>query len=549
MTTKTLAAVTAVTLSAGLWLGASPAAACGGFFCNNQAIDQASEDILFSINDDGTVTTVVQIQYQGPSETFAWILPVPAEPTVGVGTDELFRQLRAQTNPTFTIDRRTEGSCREEPNCWRPGPELDNGSGGFQDASASFADAGAPTDPGVDVRLRANVGPFDVAVLAAGSGDALRTWLTDNEYLIPAEAGAELDHYVALDHFFVALRLIKDRSAGEIQPIVLTSDNDEPCVPIRLTRIATVPDMPIRVYFLAEQRYRPLNFMHVNPDLDRERLYLGTMRYEDVVTETVNDVGGRAFVTDYAGDSPSVSLTIGDVEYLREVTDPAEMIQALQGSGLTANRQLLSILLRNLPPPDGVDPQQFYNCIANSWCSDYEDYLSELIFDPNALVNDLNEQIVEPRRQAQEMVDTHGHLTRLFTTMSADEMTEDPMFRPSEELPREHSNIHTAVETTHCGAEYFRWTAPRSLELPSGRTVETSEGVPYRGSDDEYCEDRGAGFRPSTSMDRLREIAETRNTRLRGGGGCSVSSGASGLYSFGLGALALGLLAFVWRRR
>lgn len=547
MTSKTLGALTAATLSAGLWLGASPAAACGGFFCNNQAIDQAGEDILFSINQDGTVTTVVQIQYTGPSETFAWILPVPAEPTVSVGTDELFRQLRARTNPVFTTELAVEGTCRDEPDCWRDFPEFDNQdpSGGWADGGAGAQDA-APA-PGVDVRLRAHVGPFDVAVLAAGSGDALRTWLTDNEYLIPASAGAELDHYVALNHFFVALRLIKDRSAGEIQPIVLTSDNDEPCVPIRLTRIAAVPDMPIRVYFLAEQRYRPFNYMLVNPDLDQFGLWSRELRYEDLVTDTVNDAGGQAFVTDFAGNPPSVRLEIGDVEFLREVTDPKQMMQQLQGTSLTGDNQLLSILLRNLPPPDGVDPQQFYNCLARGWCEEYDEYLTTIVFDPNSLVNDLNEQIIEPRRVAQEMVESHGHLTRLFTTMSAEEMTVDPMFQASTELPREHSNVHVATRTRHCSGDYFDWTAPTSLTLPSGRTMETSPGVVYRGTDREYCEDRGEGFRPSSSMDRLQEIAETRNTRLRGGGGgCSASPGASGL---GLGALAFGLLAFVWRRR
>lgn len=549
MDRTTIAALGVALTSLALWAAPQPASACGGFFCNRQGIDQSGENILFSINDDGTVTTVVQIQYQGPSETFAWILPVPAEPTVGVGTDAIFQQLAARTTPRFQWEQETVGDCRDEPRCWAY-DDLENSpmrGGGFQDASAPAADAGPPA--GVDVRLRAAVGPYDVAVLAAGSGDALRDWLGDNGYLIPAEASAELDHYVELEHFFVALKLLKDRDTGEIQPIVLRSTNDEPCIPIRLTRIATVPNMPITAYFLAEQRYRPFNFMLVRPDLDDVGLWTGETSYPQAVTRAVDDVGGHAFVTDYAGDVPSISLTLGSIEHLREVDDPRSFLMGLQGTGFTGDSQLMGILLRHVPPPEGVEARSFYNCLARSWCADYDAYLADLVFDPNALVDDLNEGIVEPREQAQAMLDEHGHLTRLFTTMSADEMDEDPMFSVSAELPREHSNVHTAIRRIHCGPEYFYWTAPVTAVLPSGHTERIREGVAYYGSDDEYCEDRMEnGFYPGAADERLREIAASRNGALRGGGGaCSASRGGGSLA--GLAVALLGLLGFAWRRR
>ena len=58
-----------------------PAAnACGGFFCGpTDPIDQAGENILFAVDKAaGEVTVHVQIQYEGPAEEFAWILPAPA---------------------------------------------------------------------------------------------------------------------------------------------------------------------------------------------------------------------------------------------------------------------------------------------------------------------------------------------------------------------------------------------------------------------------------------------------------------------------------------
>ncbi len=541
-----LAAVGATALTtAALWSAPHDAAACGGFFCNRQAIDQSGERILYAYNEDGTITTVVQIFYSGPSESFAWILPVPAEPTVEVGTDALFTALEGATAPRFELEYQQVGTCRSDPACSWWGPEEDFSRGGGPPPMAA-ADAGASA-PDVDVRLRANVGPYEVAVLAAGSGDALRTWLADNEFDIPEAAGAELDHYVALNHFFVALKLLKDRSAGEIQPIVLRSANDEPCIPIRLTRIATVPDMPVTAYFLADHRARPSNYMLVTPDLDDTRLWWGGRTYSEAVTQAVDDLGGHAFTTDYSGSVPSLSIEMEPIEDMRSVTDPAEFLRQLQARGFTGDSQLLGLLLRFIPPLDGWEAQTFYNCIVQGWCSDpaVDAHLASLEFDPSAFVDALNEAIIDPRREAQAMLDSHAHLTRLFTTLSAEEMTEDPEFVLSTDLAQEVSNVHRATLRTECGPDYFAWTAPQSLILPSGRTEVVREGVAYHGTDDEYCEDVGDGFYPGTPVERLREIARSRSVRPGGGGLCSI--GARG--AAGGAVLVLAALALAWRRR
>jgi len=48
---------------------ATPASACGGFFCSQAAgVNQAAERIVFAKNADDTVTAVIEIRYQGPSD-------------------------------------------------------------------------------------------------------------------------------------------------------------------------------------------------------------------------------------------------------------------------------------------------------------------------------------------------------------------------------------------------------------------------------------------------------------------------------------------------
>src|SRR5262245_60890502 len=83
-------------------LGATPtpAHACGGLFCSSaNPVNQAAEQIIFVNNPDGTVTAVIQILYQGPAHQFAWVLPVPGNPTVGVSSDQAFDTLKQVTNP------------------------------------------------------------------------------------------------------------------------------------------------------------------------------------------------------------------------------------------------------------------------------------------------------------------------------------------------------------------------------------------------------------------------------------------------------------------
>src|SRR5882724_2860300 len=78
------------------------ASACGGFFCNqSQPVNQAAEGIIFADNGDGTVTAVIQIQYQGPSAAFSWLLPISSAPKtdddIGIASNLALQRLQGAT--------------------------------------------------------------------------------------------------------------------------------------------------------------------------------------------------------------------------------------------------------------------------------------------------------------------------------------------------------------------------------------------------------------------------------------------------------------------
>ncbi len=92
-----------VLLMAVLAVGTRTADACGGLFCQNDPVDQAAERIIFAKNDDGTITTLVQIDYTGSAPDFSWILPMPSPITaedIAVPEDgeEAFTELHSLTD-------------------------------------------------------------------------------------------------------------------------------------------------------------------------------------------------------------------------------------------------------------------------------------------------------------------------------------------------------------------------------------------------------------------------------------------------------------------
>ena len=74
---------TSVAAFATLAFASADAFACGGFFCGGpgpQQVNQAAERIVFAEHPDGSVTSVVQIMYEGPTDRFGWLLPIPGIP-------------------------------------------------------------------------------------------------------------------------------------------------------------------------------------------------------------------------------------------------------------------------------------------------------------------------------------------------------------------------------------------------------------------------------------------------------------------------------------
>jgi Uncharacterized protein conserved in bacteria (DUF2330) len=457
-------------------LSAPRAEACGGFFCAQAPIDQAGERIVFGVSGN-SVEAHIQIQYQGEAKKFAWVVPVQAKPTLALGSAQLFTYLDNVTQPRFQLQ--WEQSCQP---LFPRGVEVDEAptSGGPP----------APQDGGVVVVGREDVGPYDAATLTADDAVALRTWLTTNGYDIPEAAGEALTPYVGNGYYFVALKLQQDKDVGDLRPIVLKFEGNRPCVPIRLTAIAARPDMPIIAYVLADKRAIPMNYRHVLINPTRVDWLGGGRNYPMVATAAVDEAGGRAFLTEFAGSNTTFAQNFKqafgrnyNTAELAGIAHPVDFAQAMSNQGLNffmGDSTVQSLLRKYIPLPAslvsrGVPEFDFYGSMWQ-YRSDIDADPGRPAFDAQGFAQELETQVVQPLKGATALLDAHPYLTRLYTTMSAQEMTVDPDFDFNSDAP-DVSNLFTAkARFTSCQSDFSKREV--RIELPDGRFFFTKFNQP-----------------------------------------------------------------------
>ena len=489
MTAKLLLAT-----SLSLVLSVPAARACGGFFCTTFPMNQVAENILF-VQGEGTVTTHVQLLYSGTASDFAWILPLPSVPDLAVSHNQIFTQLQFATRPGFQLN--FEGATPEEL-C------------GFPEIATMVGGSGG--GPDVEVVAREQIGPYDTAVITSEDPQAIVDWLVENGYQLGELGVPLLTPYVEGDFFFLALKLAANREVGDLQPIAMTYAAETPGIPIRLTAVATVPDLGVIAWILGEHRAIPQNYLHVQiNEALIDWFNYGFNNYPEVVTQAVNEAGGQAFVTDYAGPSKIVNNFFWgnfDLEQLRQQAHPVDFIDAALAQGFPRDAQMQALIRRHIPMlpavlEEGVlevvfggDRQAYDQAREDGQLQDlaersfynnmraYDRYLADLAFAADAFAADLERIVVEPLEDVQQLFAEKPYLTRLYTTLSADEMTVDPMFDYNPDLP-EVGNIRFADGRWDCGSEdtpFEEWELV--ITLTDGRQFRSrpyGSGLPIAG--------------------------------------------------------------------
>jgi hypothetical protein len=228
------------------------------------------------------------------------------------------------------------------------------------------------------------------------------------------------------------------------------------------------------VWVLGEHRAIPANYRSLELNDALINWLNPNLNYNDVVTRAANEAKGQGFVTEHSGSAPELGQVIwqsyeAQQWEMLQATDwtnrEGELLNALSSfASLDGMRELLS---KFLVPPANVSEDEFYGCLP---C--YLDYSETDIegFEPVAFMAEMQTTVIDPLVNTQKLFTAASITTRLYTTMSADEMTVDPMFDFNPDQPAV-SNVHQADRFIECSKYVNRADAPWRIELQNGQVI------------------------------------------------------------------------------
>lgn len=308
------------------------------------------------------------------------------------------------------------------------------------------------------------VGPYDAQIISSDDPTELANWLSTNGYDLTDRGEELIAPYVEAGMKFVALKMRNGETSGSIQPLIMKYQSEKPMVPIRLTAVAAQDDMGVLVWVVGDARAVPENYVHVIPNYTRLNWYAGNFNayasYQSLITEAMNDAGGQGFATDFAGPvggGISASLSRGDVLeqnllQLDGISDDATYITQLL-LDTQPQAPMLAFLERELPLPPAFDNQVYFD--AGGLTITYTPL--QLFNAREALRQFFVETQIEPLQNAVALLPDGAYMTRLYTTLSAEEMTLDPVFAYNTAMPNQSMTRNATLEA-RCEESGTAWT-------------------------------------------------------------------------------------------
>ena len=474
--------------SALIALTATDAWACGGCFSppttdTTQTVVQNAERVLF-FRDDATKKSYVWIEvvYAGLAKDFGWVLPLPKQPKVGVGTKFVFDALDARLGFRVALQSAAAENCRDPYS----GCEAQAKTSADAAASVDFGSAGAraedisippPVVPGVEVLDSGSTGPYNYAVIKGSDADGLHKWLTLAGYATPEKAKPIIQLHATKGDVFVAIKLQNGQGVNAIRPVTLEMDDAEPCVPLRLTSIAAQDDMTITVTVAGNGRAVVKNYFDVviNPlrltllDPQTPVPCLGAAKtgatchipknYAQVLAAAIDEAGGHAFVTEASLAGQNIGklspLQDFDVAQLGNVATLYQFAQFLAASKMPLESEIMEALQSAFMAagPIFMTATQAEVFGALKACGSYwskagaqddcvvkgltlsKAKLQAIAVSGQPLAKSFKEGIIDPLFLVSNFMAKTPRTTRLVMRISAQEMDRDPVFAFSPTLP------------------------------------------------------------------------------------------------------------------
>ncbi|MBM4343629.1 MAG: DUF2330 domain-containing protein [Deltaproteobacteria bacterium] len=463
--------------------------ACGGCFSpptndTQQIVVQNAERVLFWRN-EATKTSYVWIEvvYAGLAKDFGWVLPVPKQPKVGVGTQLVFDALDRRMGARAALQSAAQENCRDPRSGCEPkaSTAADAGAAAMDvGAGAPWYDAaerGPPKVPGVDVLDSGFTGPYEYAVIKGSDADKLHEWLTKAGYATPDKAKPILQVHATKGDVFVAIKLQNGQGINAIRPVTLEMPDAEPCVPLRLTSIAAQNDMTVTVTVAGTGRAVVKNHFDVvvnplrltlldaqDPQACPPEAAPGAVchrpkNYGQVLAAAIDEAQGHAFAT----EASLAGSAIGKLSPLQDLNlqplSEAKTLLAVANFVAQTDLPLTGEIMTALQPAvSNAGPIFMQATQAEAWgalkaCAKYWNLpgaqdscpsgkltlskakLLSVQANGDGVSKSLKQGIIDPLFLVGDAVGKATRATRLVLRISPDEMDRDPVFAFAPSLP------------------------------------------------------------------------------------------------------------------
>ena len=378
-------------------------------------VEITEANALFIVGEDST-TVHLKTYFDGASEDFVWLIPVPSTSKVELSHNDIFVRLNRETSPRYTLLSELPAFSSVPSGPWSDEaikeqfgfvPDLPELTFAHERNEECYNLAYKRFFPIADVfdcpiRLCETVTveymqereTHSTTIIKAQSPREVAAWVTDRGYESGRLDAAILQSYLEEDYAILAVEVTLPAhltssvfGVNQLQPIALTYAGDEIIAPLQLAASAGIISGKLTVWVAAEHRAIPENYLHVH--LNQARLSWTSLyglsfgwrgppyNYDSILSEAIAEAGHHAFSTEHAVERAARTDIVEsniDLESLRnpESLDTfmadlwyKDMLprNGVGNPGGQLDLKLLQLLRQHIPIPDAVleEIKQKYN--------------------------------------------------------------------------------------------------------------------------------------------------------------------------------------------
>lgn len=292
------------------------AGADGGYYFIEGLIAEAAQSAdqqAIIIYENGQESMILRTGYEGESQNYAWVIPVPAlvgPDNVSTAHHDAFNILDRATAPIFF----KESYCGE--------------CGSMETDVYEYR--------GVTVWEEFRVDDYKINTLSVDDSENLGRWLTDNGYSLPEGSEDVLSFYIEKGWKFVAMQVENPGSSSqsmrpnqsstsaELRPIQITFPSDTIVYPLRISSVSTKEEVEILIFVITDFRVDPQNYPVEAVNIQIEQAagrYDWSIYYEARFMREIEAMKPRGFVVEYSGRLDSTMSEYYQYDYYHQYAD------------------------------------------------------------------------------------------------------------------------------------------------------------------------------------------------------------------------------------